>query len=277
MRRTRLDRARRLIAAGTALLVTACATLTVPQEQQIGAQVAMDMRRELVLLSDRTVVDYVETMGRRILAAAPPQPFEYHFFVVVDDEINAFAAPAGYIYIHSETILKARNASELAGVIAHEIGHIAKRHIAQNYNRARNTSVLQQVAVIGVGVAAGGNAAGAANILTGLGAMAYLNRFTREAEAEADAFAVETMPRARYHPSGLLTFFVTLQNEGGDAPPAFLSDHPTTRERIESGKALIDSMQISTRVRVDDGGRLEIIQQRIRLLQKLSQPRKKKS
>ena len=259
------------------ILTIGCGTLSIPKEKKLGEELAVAAKKELDFINDRVVVGYVRRIGNEIVASAGPQPFDYTFYVIQADSINAFAMPAGHIYVHSETILKARNVSELAGVIAHEIGHVAKRHIAQNYNRARNTSVLQQVAVIGVGVAAGGNAAGAANILTGLGAMAYLNRFTREAEAEADAFAVETMAPAGYHPSGLLTFFVTLQNEGGDAPPAFLSDHPTTRERIETGKALIDSMQLSTRVRVDDGGRLEIIQQRIRLLQKLSQPRKKKS
>jgi predicted Zn-dependent protease len=244
----------------------ACGTLSIPQERKLGDEMAEEVKREMTFFSDRVVVDYVRRLGGELVSAAGPQPFEYRFHVIEDDSINAFAMPAGYIYIHTETILKARNVSELAGVMAHEIGHVARRHIAENYNRARNTSIGQQVLVLGAGLLGGSAAAGAANIVTGIGAMAVLNKFGRDAETEADAFAVEVMPRAGYNPTGIVTFFETLRQEGGASPPAFLSSHPATADRIAATSSLIREGGLSTGLRSDDAGRLEIIQRRIRLL-----------
>ena len=120
--------------------------------------------------------------------------------MVEDEELNAFAAPAGHIYVHTGTILAARNASELAGVIAHEIGHVAYRHVANNYNRQRNTGILYQTGVLAAWLFGGGLGASAAQLGGGLAATAYLNQFGREAEMQADAFAVDAMPRAELGP-----------------------------------------------------------------------------
>ena len=90
-------------------------------------------------MRDPTINRYVREIGEELVLAAGPQPFEYTFYVVQDEALNAFAAPGGYIYVNIGTILAARNVSELAGVLAHEVGHVAKRHIAQNYNRAQAT------------------------------------------------------------------------------------------------------------------------------------------
>ncbi len=248
------------------LLLAACAPLTVGEERRIGDQIAMQTRGELVLLRDRTVERYVRDIGEDILRAAGPQPFEYRFYVVDDEAINAFAAPAGFIYIHTGTILKARNVSELSGVIAHEIGHVAKRHIAKNYGRQKGTSVGYQALVLIAGVLGGGAGASVAQMGGGLAAMAYLNSFGREAEMEADSFAVDVLPKAGYDPDGLLTFFETLRYESGSQPAGFLSSHPATSERIGATRARIAAQPPRPGVRVNDGGRLEIIQRRILLL-----------
>ena len=248
------------------LLSLGCATLTIPQERQLGEQVQREVRAEVDLLRDPVVDNYVASIGRAIVRASGPQPFDYHFYVVAADEINAFALPAGYIYMHTETILRARNVSELAGVMAHEVGHVAKRHIAHNYNRQRSTGLLHQVVVVGAGLAGGNAAAGAANLVGGLAGTAYLNSFTREAEAEADDFAVDVMPGAGYDPRGMVTFFQTLREEGGPSVPEFLSSHPTSESRIQATTERIGRKPIPESARADDGGRLEIIQRRIRLL-----------
>jgi predicted Zn-dependent protease len=249
-----------------ALLLCGCGPLSVSEERRLGYQFEHQMRGELVLLHDRVVNEYVGAMGRDLLRAAGPQPFDYHFYVVQDDEINAFAGPAGHVYIHTETILKARNASELAGVIAHEVGHVALRHIASNYNHQRNTKIGRDLVVAGAGILGGGTMASAANLGSGLAAVAYLNNFGRGAEREADTFAVEVLPEAGYHPDGLVTFFETLQHEDGPQAPAFLSSHPTTSDRIETTRASIEALGPRPDLRVNDGGKLEIIQRRIQLL-----------
>ncbi|MEN8180976.1 MAG: M48 family metalloprotease, partial [Myxococcota bacterium] len=114
--------------------------------------------------------------------------------------------------------------------------------------------------------AGGSAAAGAANLVGGLAGMAYLNTFTREAEAEADDFAVDLLPRAEYDPRGLVAFFQTTAAEGGSGVPEFLSSHPTDRDRIEATSARIARNGLPPGLNVDDGGRLEIMQRRIRLL-----------
>jgi predicted Zn-dependent protease len=255
-----------LLAVMALPLLGACGTLTVPQEKKLGAEYSREIRREVELLRDPVVTGYVERIGEEIVRAAGPQPFTYHFYVVADDEINAFAAPAGYIYIHTETILMARNVCELAGVIAHEVGHVVKRHIAQNYNRQRNTGIAHEGAVVAAGVLGGSAAAGAANLGGALAGTAFLNKFGRDAERESDAFAVEVMPKAGYDPIGLLTFLQTLRNKTGSRAVTFLSSHPATDERIQETRRLIDALAPDPSLRRDDSGRFEIIQRRIRLL-----------
>ena len=248
------------------VLAPGCGTLSVQEEQALGRQMNGEIRRGLVFLPDRVVERYVREIGEDILRAAGPQPFEYRFYVVEDDDINAFAAPAGHIYINTQTILAASNASELAGVIAHEIGHVARRHIAENYNRQRNTGIGYRAAVLAAAILGGGAAATAAQLGGGLAAVAYLNSFGREAELEADAFAVDVMPRAGYDPNGLVTFFQTLAGEGGGAPSDFLSSHPATSDRAAAARARIDALPPTPGLASDDNGRLQIIQRRIELV-----------
>ena len=261
--RTRLRLAAVPLAALTAL---GCGTLSVQEEQALGRQMNGEIRRGLVFLPDRVVEQYVREIGDDIVRAAGPQPFEYHFYVVEDEDINAFAAPAGHVYIHTQTILAASNVSELAGVIAHEIGHVAERHIAENYNRQRNTGIGYRAAVLAAAIFGGGVAATAAQFGGGLAAVAYLNSFGREAEMEADVFAVDTLPLAGYDPNGLVTFFETLQRTSGGAPADFLSSHPATEARAAAARARIDALPARPGLEVHDNGRLGIIQRRIELV-----------
>ena len=109
---------RRLRVLAIALLVgggLACATLSIDQERKLGDEFSREIRKEIVFLRDETVQAYVETIGRNILASAGTQPFEYHFYVVDDPELNAFAAPAGHVYLNTGIILNARNVGELLG------------------------------------------------------------------------------------------------------------------------------------------------------------------
>jgi predicted Zn-dependent protease len=211
---------------------------------------------------------YVSRIGDEILRTMGPQPFEYAFVVVEHPDVNAFAGPAGHIYVHTGTILRVSNVAELAGVIAHEIGHVSNRHIAENYEKQRAASVGRQAAVIGAGILGGGAAAGATNILTGVGTAAVLNSFGREAEREADDFAVRVLPQAGYDPNGLPSFFETLAAEGGARVPQFLSSHPAPAERLETTRAAIAAQGLPPDLRSDDNGKLEIIQQRVELLTK---------
>jgi predicted Zn-dependent protease len=245
-----------------------CATtLSVDEERSLGSELDAEVRSEVLLVRDPVVLRYVQRIGNEIVRAAPPQPYTFRFRVVDDDEINAFAGPAGYVYVHTAILKKARNVSEVAGVVAHEVGHVVKRHVAQNYNRARNANRVKEVGVVAAALVAGGAAANLANLGGGAAAMAYVNSFGREAEKEADAFAVEVLPKAGYDPEGLVTFFQTIQREYGDGGLSFLESHPAPSDRIEAATALIRAQSLPAELREDDGGELEIIQRRLELLE----------
>lgn len=257
---------RRASALAAALWTLGCATLSVTDEEKLSDEFERQVRREFRFFGDPVTNQYVARIGDNVVRTLGPQPFTYSFQVIDDPDINAFAGPAGHIYVNTGTILRARNVSELAGVIGHEIGHVAKRHIAQNYEKQRTASIGRQIAVIGAGVLGGGAAAGATNLVTGVGLAAVLNSFGRDAEREADDFAVQVLPAAGYDPHGLPSFFETLIAEGGPRVPEFLSSHPAPAERLQTTRAEIAALDLPPGLRVDDGGRLEIIQQRIQLL-----------
>lgn len=269
---------RRLWATGFLLLfVVGCTTapLTIEEERELGAEVERSARAEFDFVHDEVVVGYIAGLGNDLLRVMGPQPFDYDFYVIQDDELNAFAMPGGSIYFHTGLISKAKNVSELVGVMGHEIGHVYHRHVANNYRRQRNTGIAHQLGVLAAGVLAGGAAAQAVDLLGGMGAMAYLNQFGRDAERESDVFAVRTVPKAGYDPSGIVSFFETLREEYGDGGSSFLSSHPATAERIHDTRALIAAQDLPPGLREDDDGRLEIVQHRIKLLTgKKSKPRR---
>ncbi len=258
-------RASRLaICALLTALAAACGPLSVEDERELGDDFSRSFNRRTVLVRDPAVVGYVSDIGRRLLKHAGPQTFTYRFNVVPKGEVNAFAAPAGHIYIYTGTILKARNVSELAGIIAHEIGHVARRHVANNFHRALATNILRQVGTVAAEVAAGPQAGRAAQTLGGLATMGYLNTFSREAEHEADAFAVRLMFRAGYDPRGLTAFFESLKKQGGTSVPGFLRSHPATSARIANTRELIRRLPAGIQLERSDNGRLEQVQRTLR-------------
>lgn len=260
---------RRVLAAllvAAPLVLGACATtLTVDDERRLAYQADRQVRQETTFVQDEVVNAYVDKIGRRLVAALPPNPYEFRFAVIEDGEINAFTPGAGLIYLHSAILSNARNVSEVAGVMAHEIGHVMRRHVADNYVRTRNTGTLYQIGAVAAGVFGGPAAYDLAVIGGQLGAIAALNSFTREDESEADAYAVPALVAAGYDPNGLVTFFDTIRGRYGDGS-SFLSSHPAPSDRIAATKRLVAELPPGTNLQVDDGGALEIIQRRIRLL-----------
>jgi len=249
-----------------ALALLSCGKPSIQEEQAGSADFMRQVQGEVDFFKERVVVGYVEDIGHAILRHSPPQPFEYHFYVVNDEDINAFAGPAGHIFIHTGTILKARNLSELAGVIAHEIGHVVERHIAENVPRRRAAGAVHSLAVLTAGILGGGYAANWMDLGGGLAAMAVLNNFGREAEREADGFAVDALVNSGIDPSGLVSFFELLSRESEGGAPGFLSSHPAPLERIDTTRQQIADLGPLPGLRTTDGGKLEIIQRRIRLL-----------
>jgi predicted Zn-dependent protease len=254
------------LALAALVLPLGCTHLSAEREQALGHEFHYALYQEVALIEDPVVQRYVNGIGARLVTAAGLDLGSYRFYVVNHPDRNAFAAPGGYIYLHTGTILAAQNVSELAAVLAHEIGHVAHRDVAENWERRQDAARAQRAGVVAAGLTAGPLGAGAAGLLGGLGGLAVLNSFTRDDEREADAFSVEILQRAGYDPRGLVTFFQTLLRDGDGGVPELLSSHPGTSERVERARNRIAVSDVPAPARSDDGGRLEIIQHRIELL-----------
>lgn len=231
-----------LVAGSTGLV--ACGVST-QQEIEMGRQYAAEINRQLPIIDDPTVHRYVNQLGNRIQRQAGNRDIPYTYYVVNSDQINAFAVPGGFVYLNRGLIERTDNLAELAGVLAHEIGHVEARHSAEMMERAQAAEVGVALASVLTGVSPQGVAGAAVNV----GAQAYFAHHSREAENEADAIAVRLLPGAGIDPIGLVTFFKELMEERERSPSSleqWFSTHPLTEERIAHVRDLIRQLPASS-------------------------------
>ncbi|HUQ31049.1 MAG TPA: M48 family metallopeptidase [Pyrinomonadaceae bacterium] len=203
---------------------------------QAGRQAAAEVEQQLPILNDSAVQAYVERVGQRLVSAIPQEfqhpEFRYYFKVVNARDINAFALPGGPMYVNRGMIEAARNEGEMAGVMAHELSHVALRHGTAQATKAQKYSILQ-----GIGAIAGAVIGGAPGAIIGQGSQAavgaYFLKFSREYETEADVLGAQIMARAGYDPRDLANMFRTIEQQGGSSGPEFLSSHPNPANRYE--------------------------------------------
>ncbi len=205
-----------------------------PQEDiKLGKQVSVDAEKQLPSCNAPKVDAYLADLGKKLIAKLPTGGVEYpwEFHCVNDKEINAFALPGGYVFVDRGAIEAADNEAQLAGVMAHELAHVALRHGTAEATKA-------QAAQAGVGIIStifGGNAGGA--LLTELGrfsAGGVLLRYSRTAETQADVVGTQVLYDAGYDPRALAQFFEKIEAESkGHNPPEFFSDHPNPEHRVE--------------------------------------------
>jgi beta-barrel assembly-enhancing protease len=242
-------------------------------ERKLGEQIMRDIRRDRDYLNDAPLLEYLNAFGNTLVAARPEARgeagYDFFFFAVRDPMLNAFALPGGFIAVHSATILAAQNESELASVMAHEIGHVAQRHIARMLGKQKQDSLIP-LAAIALAVLASRASPDAAQALMiggeGLTAQRQLS-FSRDAEREADRVGLSIMRDAGFDMSGMVAFFGRLQNAGrayNDTAPAFLRSHPLTTERIADIQARISEQRYKQRA---DSLDFYLIRARARVLQ----------
>src|SRR5438132_3790313 len=211
---------------------------------KLGRQAAAQAERQLPLLRDREVNDYLETLGQRLVAAIPEEfqhpEFRYYFRAVEDRQINAFALPGGPMYVNTGTILAAHKEGELAGVMAHELSHVALRHGTAQATKAQKYSILSGIAGIAGTVLAGP----AAGQLAQLPVAASFLRYSREYETEADLLGARIMSRAGYDPRDLATMFKLIEAQGGGGG-GFLSDHPSPEDRYAKINQEAQSLKVT--------------------------------
>ena len=232
------------------------------QEVQLGQQAAADAQRQLPMLNDRSVTNYANTIVRRLAQVAPHREYPYQARVVNSSDINAFALPGGFIYVHRGLIEAARTEGELAGVIAHEMAHVALRHGTAQVSKA----YAAQLGVGALGQILGGGRRNSQvwNVVGNLGLSTLFMKFSRSAEDEADSLGARMMAEAGYNPIEMANFFDLLQAQQKRNPSSveqFFSSHPAPANRSQHIRTEARSLGGGSGERV---GSLPSVQNRLR-------------
>src|SRR5712691_5071814 len=205
---------------------------TPEQDIEVGQQSAVKAEQQLPILNDAEVTAYVDRIGQRLASKAGGYRYQYHFKVVNASDINAFALPGGFVYVNRGVVDNARNEGEVAGVMAHEISHVALRHGTHQASKA----YLAQAGISILGGILGGHVGeGAAQIINavgGLGLNALFLKYSRDIESQADVRGSQVLTASGYTPVDMVNFFKTLERVDPSKKTNFLADHPAPPDRI---------------------------------------------
>ncbi len=227
-------------------------TFTIEEERELGEEFLEQVREQLPLVHDSEVQGYVQAVGEEVARAAGAGPFPLKFAVVRDSRINAFAGPAGYIFVHTGLLLAAHSDAELAAVLAHESAHVRGRHIALNIEKSQKASIAMLAGMIASAVIAssGGSQAaqlGQAGMMGSIAtAQATILEHTREMEDEADRQGMQILASAGYDPRAMSSFFHRLLEEQRRSPifaPPYLLTHPQVESRISVVEDMADHVR----------------------------------
>jgi predicted Zn-dependent protease len=226
--------------------VAAGCAVSTQQEVAIGSQYAAQVDSQLPIIHDAALQRYIDILGDSIAHVTSRADLDWHFAIVNTDVVNAFALPGGFVYVNRGIIEHADRMDELAGVMAHEIGHVVKRHSVKQMQQAEGANVGVALACILTRVCE--SQAGQAAINVG-GSLVFA-KFSREDEAQADEEGFRYLVKAGISPQGMVSFFRKLvemeQQSGGSSGPAWFSDHPLTQDRITDIQNLINQLPPAT-------------------------------
>jgi predicted Zn-dependent protease len=226
-----------LVLATPAILSASIDALPTSLDREIGDAALADLEGDAVPVTDPRVVSLVEAIVARLREVGPPSAHTYRVAVVANDEINAFALPGGQIVVWTGLVEHAESAEQIAGVLAHEIAHVERRHGMRNvvYRAGIALGLRLLVAIL-----IGGDLDGLTGLATDVAALAVANEYGQDQESEADADAVLRMHAAGLDPTALAAFFRVMSSEGvGDVPAivSWLSTHPDHASRIAAIEA----------------------------------------
>ncbi|HKQ77690.1 MAG TPA: M48 family metalloprotease [Blastocatellia bacterium] len=216
------------------------------QDVEVGRQSARQILAETPMLDDPQIDGYIKQLGAKLASKAAGERFPYQFRVVATREVNAFALPGGFLFVNAGAIEAARNEGELAGVLAHEIAHVALRH-------GTNQATKAQLAQTGLGIL--GSIAGsgenpdlgqAVSAIGGVGANMLFLKYGRTAEKEADLEGARILVEAGYDPRDMANFFRALETQGRQRVPEMMSDHPDPGNRVKYITEEISRLPVSS-------------------------------
>jgi beta-barrel assembly-enhancing protease len=228
----------------------------VSEDVKLGREAAREVEEQMPLLREETVQEYIERIGERLVENIPAEfrhpEFRYSFKVVNASDINAFALPGGPMYVNRGMIEAAKTEGEVAGVMAHELSHVALRHGTAQAGKAAPFeigSVLGQIA----GAVIGGGLGQVVSGVTQFGLGTAFLKYGREYEKQADILGTQIMARAGYDPRDMANMFKTIQAKSGNGGPQWMSSHPNPSNRYEYITAEANMLQVSNPIRITQG------------------------
>jgi len=179
------------------------------QERRLGDSIMREIRADHSYSDDPEITDYLNSLGNKLVAASPDARREFNFFLILDPQVNAFALPGGYIGIHSGLLLTAQSESELASVMAHEIGHVVQQHFSRMLAAQKGFQLTSLAALAVAILAARSNSqiSQAAIVGSQAGYVQSVLNFTRANEQEADRVGFQILEKAGFNPEGMAAFF----------------------------------------------------------------------
>jgi Zn-dependent protease with chaperone function len=210
---------------------------SVQEDIQLGQEASQEVRKQLPMLNDDAIDDYVEEIGRQLVNAIPSEfrhnGFRYSFDVVNQREINAFALPGGPMYLNRGMIEAAKSEGEIAGVMAHEISHVALRHGTAQATSGQKWQIGSVAGQI-LGAIIGGGLGQVLSAGSQIGAGLKIMQYGREYERQADLLGAQIMARAGYDPREMANMFRTIEEQGGRGGPEWMSSHPNPGNRYNA-------------------------------------------
>lgn len=222
-------------------------TITAQQERQLGEDIMRQIRASPQFLDDPEVTDYINALGYSLVAHAPNVEQQFEFFVLNDKSINAFALPGGFICVYTGLIVTAQSESELAAVLAHEIGHVSQRHIARLFAQQKQAGIASLAALALAILAARSSPDLAQAAIAGAQYATYQTavNFTRDNEREADRVGVQILEKAGFDPRAMPAFLERLQRSYRlyeTNAPSYSRTHPLTYERIADVESRVQGL-----------------------------------
>jgi beta-barrel assembly-enhancing protease len=232
---------RRILAATLLLVTVAGCAVSTQQEIELGTQYMQQINAQLPIVQDREVDRYINVLGDSIARLTARGDLPWKFYVVNSPEVNAFAVPGGYIYVNRGLVERARNLSELAGVLGHEIGHVVKRHSIKQMQQQQGAQIGVTLGCVLLNVCGTEIAQAGINVA----GTAIFAKFSRDDETQADEVGIDNVVRAGISPKGIPEMFQILLDERRSNPGAvelWFGTHPTEESRITDTQRIINQI-----------------------------------
>jgi len=245
-------------------------SLTVSQEEELARKFLKAAKKQFEFIDDPSVVNYVNRVGNRIVSGIPSPRFSYRFYVIKNDEYNAFAIPAGHIFVHTGLLTALESEDELVGILSHEIAHVECRHISERFEQSKKIQV-GTMAGLAAGILLGASGAGDVASAVGIGSMAAGQSatlaYSREHESQADQMGLSFMNQCGYSGAGLLSTMQKLREKqwfGPEQVPSYLRTHPASEERLVQIGAWLDTQDRPIKRSGEDSlGNFQMIRARV--------------